>query len=58
MMVNNSTNINECFTPLIIEQKKSPLHMVFENPGPALGQAQNCCGIKPINVITIPPLDN
>ena len=52
-MVNNSTNINKkrkktTFSPQIIEHKKTKTFDVG-NPGPGLGQAQKCGGVKTIN---------
>ena len=49
-MVNNSTNTNlnqtnNDLSSQLIEHNKRP-EMVLRNPGPGLGQAQTCGGVK------------
>ena len=46
-MVNNFTNINKMnnqFSPQFIEHKTD--HDGIANPGPVLGQAQECAGLN------------
>ena len=54
-MVNNFVNINKTNNHLASElsslnKKKTTTHD-FGNPGPGLGQAQKCGGVKPVNEI-------
>ena len=58
-MVINSTNINQMNNQLsseLTELKKKTTTNEFGNPGPGLGQAQICGGVKPVNGITTFPL--
>jgi hypothetical protein len=51
VMVNNFTNINKTnnhLSPQSIEHKKKTMIYDVGNPGPSLGQAQQCGGVKPL----------
>ena len=57
-MVNNSTKIkmNNRLSPQLLNIEKTTTYDVG-NPGPCLGQAQQCGGVKPVNGIPT-PVDN
>jgi hypothetical protein len=51
------TNINKTNSHLSSQLIESTAYGI-ENPGHGLGQAQKCVGVKPVNGIPNPPLDN
>jgi hypothetical protein len=55
VMVNNSTNINKTNKLLLASNHWTKKHVVG-NPGPIMGHAQKCGGIKPVYEIPTLPI--
>jgi hypothetical protein len=53
-----SININKSSNPLSLQIINKTTTYNVENPGHCLGQAQTYGGVKPVNEIPTPPLDN